>query len=450
MYHPVLVARSQEALERAYQSALPSGLQRYPVDHCAQMTKALAGAVNSEGQRLRRLTPPEESFIVNEQLLTPIDFRYWAERYAFINAGGTRLQRLTPFWESQEIILQELARIQLDRATTGHPDGILVNILKARQLGASTLGAALVTHRVVTHTHVRALLASDVPDNSGSEGLFGMYERIVANLPWFLHPREQFHKKDTHIIFTTGSAIIVESGKSMKGGLQDKGGQKGNLGRSRTYSTLHLTELSGWERPEQVNDSLMPAVPRSSRTLAIKESTAKGRHNWHHQDWLLGERGLGRYTNVFIPWYCEVKKNWLPAPLDWTPSEETLAHARRAEADGPRWLHRPVSLSREQLRWYEEEREAAIARGELSKFLEEQAADPEECFQHSGRSIFTVDQLQYLARLAKPMIDCWTVEPAKDIATFRAEELAELTRLRALAITAEQADLARPRDLDGR
>src|SRR5258708_36600191 len=82
------------------------------------------------------------------------------------------------------------------------------------------MGAARVTHRVTTQTHVRALLASDVPDNSGSEGLFGMYERLVANLPWWLAPPEKFHQKNQHIVFETGSAILVESGKSLKGGPQ--------------------------------------------------------------------------------------------------------------------------------------------------------------------------------------------------------------------------------------
>ena len=291
---------------------------------------------------------------------------------------------------------------------------------------------------MVTQTHVRALLASDVPDNSGSEGLFGMYERLVANLPWWLAPAEQFHQKNQHIIFETGSAILVESGKSMKGGLQDKGGQKGQLGRSKTFSTVHLTELSTWEAPEQIDDSLMPAVPRSPRTLGIKESTAKGRHNWHHEDWLLGTRSRGRWTNVFIPWYAEETKYWLPAPLDWTPSEDTLAEARKAEAAGPLYLHRPVTLSRHQLYWWEETRAAYAEKGELARFLEEYASDPESCFQAAGRSIFTLDQLQYLRRLARPPIDCWSVAPARDLA----ESHAEAKRERELARNAEAAALA--------
>lgn len=440
LYAQSVIDRAQAQLEQALAAAFPKGLTRYPVATCAAMTARLAGAWDpAKRVPTRRLTPEEDAFVAGERLLGKIDFRYWAERYVFINAGGTGLQRLYPLWETQEIFLRECARIQEQRVATGHPDGVLINALKARQGGLSTLGAALNTHRATTQGHVRTLLASDVPDNSGSEGLFGMYERIVANLPWWLAPAEKFHAKNAHIIFHSGSAILVESGKSMKGGLQDKGGQKGQLGRSKTFSSVHLTELSTWEAPEQIDDSLMPAVPRSPRTLGIKESTAKGRHNWHHEDWLLGQRGRGRWTNVFIPWYAEETKYWLPAPVDWIPSEDTLLEARKAAQAGPIYLHREVTLSRNQLYWWEETREAYASKGALAKFLEEYASDPESCFQASGRSIFTLDQLQYLRRLARPMIDCWRVDPAKDLKPLHEAERAQAEARRQEAARAEAA-----------
>jgi hypothetical protein len=194
----------------------------------------------------------------------------------------------------------------------------------------------------------------------------------------------------------------------------------------------------------------MPAVPRSPITLGIKESTAKGRHNWHHEDWLVGQRGRGRWTNVFIPWYAEETKYWLPAPAAWVPNPDTLVEARKAEDAGPIYLHRPTVLSRNQLFWWEETRTIYAEKGQLARFLEEFASDPESCFQASGISIFTLDQLQYLKRLQRPMIDCWTVAPAADLSREKAEEL----NLRALARReeAERVEAARraPRDPGGR
>lgn len=441
-----MVQRAQERLEAAYQSALPHGLVRYPVPFCEAMVRRLTPAVDAEGRLVRKLTPEEDAFIGNEEILTKIDFRYWAERYCKISTA-MGLQNLSPMWESQEIILGRLAALERDRAESGHPDGLLANILKARQEGVSTLLQALLTHRITTHTYVNAMTASDVPENSGSEGQFGKCELIVQHLPWYLKPAKKFHKKDTHLAFANGSWVTVESGKSMKGGLQDAGGTKGNLGRSKTFSVIHLTEISTWERPEQIEDGLMPAVPRSPRTLMGKESTAKGRHNWHHEDWLQSVRGRGRFIAIFLPWYA-LAKYWLPAPVDWVPSATTLAHATKVTQEGPQWLGRSVTLSRNQLYWYEETRATYAERGDLAKFLEEYAADPEECFQHSGKSIFTHEQLEYLDRLAKPPIAVWGVNPARDLSDIRQSELAEIRRLKALAL--EHADTPAPEVVDGR
>lgn len=444
MYHPTIVARAQERLERAYVKAFPEGLTRYPVDECAHLADRLAGAVTPEGQLTRRLTPEEDRFIANERLITKIDYRYTAERYHYIRSDKG-LQRLYPLFEPQAIILDRLGKLQLERAETGHPDGLLANVLKARQEGVSTLVQSLCAHRVTTHTHVNALTASDVPENSGSEGIFGKFELIVDNLPWYLRPRTKFHKKDTHWVFENGSWMTVESGKSMKGGLQEEGGTKGNLGRSRTYTVGHLTELSTWERPEQIDDGLLPAVPRSPRTLLCKESTAKGRHNWHHHDWLQavkwqGQGAVGgRFIAIFLPWYA-LSKYWLPAPVGWLPTLTTLQHAQKVEREGPRWLGRSVHLSRNQLFWYEQTRADYEAKDTLAKFLEEYAADPEECFQHSGRSIFSLRQLEILQGLAKPLKDCWAVNPAKDLSEIRQAELAQIRLTRSLAATVAETE----------
>lgn len=698
MYAAALVAAAQHRLEVAFREAFPKGLVRYPVDVCAAMAQRLAPAVDPEGNPTRRLTPEEDSFIANERLLTKIDYRYCAERYHKIRTENG-LQPLFPLWEPQEIILQRLAEIQLSRQATGHPDGVLANILKARQEGCclapttrvltadlrwvslrelavgtrviatdehspgfrqsrkmrtavveakrevrrpafrlvmdngevliataehrflfrktggvdtlwktagqavvgdrirvitqpwgspdhfdawygglldgegscgvkagagvsvnvtqvfgavydeaerylkqrgysfryevderkptatskfgqqpvgrlvlgrmgelfkllglcrpvrfigllwwegkelpgkkiggcwsrivsitplgvrtmidlqtsaqtfiaegfvshnSTIAQSLCVHRVTTHTHVNALTASDVPENSGSEGIFGKFELMVEHLPWYLKPATKFHKKDTHWVFDNGSWMTVESGKSMKGGLTEEGGSKGNLGRSKSFSVCHLTELSTWERPEQIDDGLMPAVPRSHRVLVIKESTAKGRHNWHHTDWLLGQRGRGRFTNIFLPWYA-LAKYWLPAPVGWIPADSTLAHAQKAEQEGPQWLGHPVRLSRNQLYWYEDTRITYTEKGKLANFLEEYAADPEECFQHSGKSIFSIDDLQYLDKLAKPPIDVWTVNPAKDLSAIRSSELEQIRLHKQLAATVAESPQA--------
>lgn len=434
MYSAEVIAAREATLLQALGSTLPTGvLERYPATHCHEQTRRLARLWNPDRrEQFRPLTQDEQAFVLNEQLLSKIDFPYWAERYAYIQADAQTLKPMYPLWESQTLILAEIAHQEATRARAGYPDGLLFNILKARQLGASTLCQSLLAHRTTTHTYVKTLIASDVPDNSGSQGLFGMTERVVEHLPWWLKPAERFHTKDKHMVFTNGSSVIVESGKSMKGGLTEEGGQKGQLGRSKTYSAVHLSELSTWEYPETIDDSLMPAIPQTPRTLMARESTAKGRHNWWHTEWQLAEEGLGRCFNIFIPWYAEQQKYWLPAPLDWGPSADTLAFAARAEATGPRWMRRPVTLSRNQLYWYEQRKAEAVRKEVLFKFLEEYPAEPGEAFQYSGRSIFTVATMDRLEQQARPLLDVWTVRPhaelLEDRERMRGEQAAEQRR----------------------
>jgi hypothetical protein len=418
MYAPTIIAAGEARLAKRFSHLFPQGFTRYRPQDSIAISATLVEAHDPDTNQLRRaLTDAERLFILNEQLLGKVDFGYFAERYVQVNKAGQELAPLYPLWESQTLILAELARVEAARRAEGHPDGILANILKGRQLGCSTLAQALVSHRVVTHSDVRALIGSDTPDNSGSDGLFGMTELIVANLPWWLKPTERFHTKNQHIHFENGSRVRTESGKSMKGSLTEKGGSKGQMGRSKTYSVVHLSELSTWEHAEQIDDSLMPAVPITPRTLMLCESTAKGRANWWHKQWLAAARGSDpRFVDIFIPWYAEKSKYWLPAPPTWAPDQLTLEFARRAEIEGPKYMHRSVTLTREQLRWYEQTRRTFDEKGQLYKFLEEYPATPEEAFQYSGRGIFPIAVQERIRAAARPTLAVLEIKPRAELA----------------------------------
>lgn len=427
---------------------LPGGqLTRHSFDDRRLMVKQLNRLHHKTGELTSPLTQDEQLFCLNEQILTKWDYEYWATGYAMIIRPDEGLSPLYPLWESQKLILQEIGKQQEERTAIGHPDGLLGNILKGRQLGASTLCQSMLAHRVTTQSYTFGLIASDVPSNSGSTGLFGKLELTVAQLPWWLKPKELFHEKNQHIVFANeqgepGSSIIVESGKSMKGALQDEGGSKGQLGRSKTYSIGHLSELSTWENAGQIDDALLPAIPQTTRTLLMLESTAKGKGNWWHKQWNTTGKGLNRFFNIFIPWYAEQSKNWRPAPVDWVPDEDVLAYANRVEATSHLYMRRTYRLTREQLYWYYTEKRNATEKGTLYKFLEEQPAEPADAFQYSGRSIFTPAVLDDLRNKAKPVKAVWAVEPTSLITEIRTIDAEE----RSIAAAASEAQVraARP------
>lgn len=423
MYHPALIAERERIVARQFRATFPDGLPWYSVSDSAQLTASAMAAVVEDGSFRRALTEEEQQFVGSCQLRVIFDFPYFAERFCWIDEEGHGLRRLSPFWESQTLVLDQLGRIEQANRESGSPDGLLLNILKARQLGVSTLSEAFVAHRIVTRAHIRALSGADVEEQAGY--LFRMVVRIYDQLPWFLKPGRVYFNKNREITLSNQSFLKTAWGQSTRGALQavsGQEGQKGSIGRGQTFSVVHISELPTWQNPEQLDTALLPAIPVASDTLVLFEATAESAGDWWHTHWLTSAAGHGRFKNIFIPWSAEPAKYSLPAPLDWTPSASTRAHAEKNERDSPKWFAgRTVRLSRDQLYWYERTRAFYDSKGQLYKFLKEYPADDHECFQYSGRSVFTLEQLEAIDKAGslRPLRDVWAVEPALAVAQLR-------------------------------
>ncbi|HXU02822.1 MAG TPA: hypothetical protein VN903_17775, partial [Polyangia bacterium] len=167
MFAPSVIAAKEADLNDKLQGRLPGWpLQRHDHAVCWAMRDQLAHAVDDKGVSTRPLTEDEATFILHERLLVPHDFRYWAERYAVIVKESQDAESLFPLWESQELFLEHVGHLEATRLETQHPDGILVNVLKARQLGLSSLTEMILTHRLTTQTSVRGLVAADTQEQS--------------------------------------------------------------------------------------------------------------------------------------------------------------------------------------------------------------------------------------------------------------------------------------------
>lgn len=414
MFDPAVIAIKQRRLEVTVLADFPQGLVRPSVAEARSVSAYLMDLWDPETQTTTRpLRPDEARWVQQAQLLSAIDFRFWAERWAMVNKGGERLEPLFPLWVSQELVLGKLAEIERTQQH-GYQDGCLVTTLKARQLGVSTLTQCLLTHRVTTRPHTRSLTASDEADTTGY--LFEMSDRILQHLPWFLKPAETkgVRAGERRILaWDTGSEMRSQPGKSMRGqNVEESGESRGQIGRGFTFSAVHLSELSSWESPEQIDGSLFPGIPISPRVVGVLESTAKGRHNWWHKQWLRATEHDHRFRPVFIPWYAEPDKWRLKPPSGWLPSTATLAHAAQAAVEGPKWLGTAVSLTADQLYWYERGRADAEREGTLATFLSEYPALPEESFQFSGRSIFSLETRERVKAQARPLAAVWSIEPA--------------------------------------
>lgn len=338
-----------------------------------------------------------DAFIRHEMARCKVDFDYWARRYAFLKDKKMSLVRYNPT-AVQKLLLKRISDEEWDALSGRTGDGIILSVLKARQLGISTISEIIIAHRTFFYGNSTALIAADTDERTPN--LFEMLVRVLDNLPWWMRPRSidpetDYRVKNKQLLFHDQDSVIrFGSSSNMAGGEKQK--DKGALGTGQTFPLCHLSELALWQNAGQIDDSLMPSIPMSPRTFAIFESTAKGRNNWWHHRWIDAKKGLGRRKPVFIPWYTDPDTYKKPAPSNFTPSEVALNHAERVAKTSAPWVGYSVHLTRDQLFWWEMTRKEYAAHKELYKFVAEYAADDMEAFQNPTSSVFGADLIDEL------------------------------------------------------
>ena len=407
MYHPKIIDRRLSRLADTIRRDLDPAFEfhDFSIPDVAERAESLSKLYDPTSAALiRPLSVDEEAWIRHEINRCKVDFLYWATRYAFLKTKDMSLVRLVPT-AVQEVLLRKIADAEFDAINGNTGDGIIFSVLKARQLGVSTISEIIIAHRVFFYGHTTALIAADVDERT--QNLYEMLVRILDNLPWWMRPQSSDPKKDYRVknqqLFFSDQDSVIRMGSSanMQGG--DSGQEKGSMGTGMTLPLVHLSELALWENPYQIDDALMPSIPYSPRTFAIFESTAKGRGNWWHEKWEDAKRGLGRRRPIFIPWYTDPSTYKLPAPVDWEPAERTKLHAEKVEQTSFRWIGKVVKLTKDQMYWWERTRAEYASGRTLNKFLAEYAADDMEAFQNSTVGVFPSDLISDMRDRANKM-----------------------------------------------
>lgn len=423
MYSPAVSARQAEQILRTprYRQHFPQGIPDYTPRDARALSAQIEQTRDEKGQSRRGLTGEEQDFVAAALFRILYDAPWFLETFCYIDQEGHGLRPLYPLWESQQFVLDRLGELEEKRLKDRSPDGLLLNILKVRQVGVTTLGVCLVTHRILTQTHIRGLLGADIESQAGY--MFRMAERVYQHLPWFLKPTRTGFNKDREMLFSNASSVKTAWGKTTRGALQEAGGTKGNIERGRTHAVWHIGELATWDNPEQLDTAFFPGVPVSRAVLGILESTAELADDWWHRQWQTTRDGYGRFFNVFIPNYGVPSKYSLHPPEGWAPSDLTKAWLAKAERESPQWCGgQTIRPTAAQAFWYESTRAYYEKKGDLAGFLREYPSDDEECFQYAGTQIFTLEQHERLAAASRPLLDVWAVEPSREIAELKRVE----------------------------
>lgn len=251
---------------------------------------------------------------------------------------------------------------------------VRIIILKARQMGFSTLVEAVIFWLAVTAFNVECMIVAHTDE--ATKNLFRMSKRFLEHLPEKIRPMQQASNAQ-ELVF---AKPVRQKGKG--GGLNSRircataGGE--GIGRSYTLRALHISEFAFWPGNKmQTLNGLLQAVPDLPGTLIIIESTAKGFEDFKKLwDKAVDAQSTGRedYIPVFFPWHEMKSYRRTPPPgFKRTAEEEELAKA--------------FSLDDEQLAW----RRWCIDNncgGDIDLFRQEYPASPDEAFIATGHCVF--------------------------------------------------------------
>jgi len=335
------------------------------------------------GRLTRALSQQEQRFITNERKLCALDFRnYWLPRYAYIVNWQKQPQRFTPN-VAQQIVMDLWAE---DEAAG---TAIMMQQLKARRLGVSTISELNVCHRYQFQPYSSCVVAS--ADPAKTIEMAGIIKYALDQQPWWLLPQgDPKIKHGIPVAFPDmHNTLAIQAGNQFTG-----------VARGSSPNVVHLSELVEWQDADQLIDgALLPSILDDPKVFLILEST--GGPGWWEQKWEQVKRDWARRTGkirpIFLPWYvgtdiyptpADLRKR--PIPGDWIPQDATVKHAERARqyvlstpllfkhlAQG----HSNWQMPREQMWWREIGYQSAREQKVLHIFLAEYCADDFEAFQ---------------------------------------------------------------------
>ena len=283
------------------------------------------------------------------------------QNLAIIDKGG-RMMPLVPNWAQRELIgaLSEQAKRNLPMRAI---------ILKARQMGMSTVTQALMFLNCNGLPNYSALVAAHNDDSSTN--VFDKARIMQEMLPdGMKRPMAQSNRKELIWAAPHRSRLIVQTA-----------GRK-SLGRSYTLQSLHASELAFWPNPTESMNAVSQSFPNTPGTLMVIESTANGMAGEFYTRWVnavkqQSEDPFTGFVPIFLPWtvfadYRMPVKDHRDG-LDQLDEEEA-----RLRADG---------VDDEQLEW----RRMMIrdyCSGDVMTFKQEYPKSWQEAFQVSGRIVF--------------------------------------------------------------
>ncbi len=282
---------------------------------------------------------------------------------------------------AQQMLLDAVKR----EREAGRPPRIL--ILKARQLGLSTITEGMMFQDSATRRLVQTLIVAHRDDSTTK--LFRMNKLFFDYLPRKLQPMCK-HSNAKELVFENPTRDPAE--KRRRPGLMSSircVTANDGMGRSETLNNVHLSEFAFWKgNKNEILDGVMQAVPAELNTLVVIESTANG-YNEFKDLWDGAMAGTNGWVPLFIAWFHEEKYRMeVTEGTVWDEEERSLMEAYHLDPEQMAWRRWCIAVN---------------CHGDKRKFQQEYPSTPEEAFLFSGTPFFNnEDILLWLAAAREP------------------------------------------------
>jgi hypothetical protein len=343
-------------------------------------------AHHSLDEATQALSDDDNAWINSEIARCMRDPRYYLENYHVVRTEQEGLKTLYPFWESQDIFYNEVRSFQL----RGEPVRMLV--LKARQLGLTTISQGLLVHKTIFSEACNSLdVAQDIQQSSY---MFEMSRIAIDSLPWWMRPEIRYETKGNQIVFDRKDDLMRQVKPGLKSNIFVEAANKPTgVARGKSINCLHGSELASWPDGEQLTKSIFPTM-NTPDTLAILESTALGRQGFWYKFWKQAINGKAsgesRWHPLFIE-YFRVKKYSIPitAGKVFHPTKDEEIFRTKI------YVEKGVEISDATLNWKRiMMKEFVATEGDDSGFYGEYPATWQEAFQGTGICAFNKRMLQ--------------------------------------------------------
>ncbi len=244
-------------------------------------------------------------------------------------------------------------------------------VLKARQLGITTISLALDLYWLYRYPHLNGELITD--SESNRDYFRSILQDYMKSLPRALkYPTTQMNRNQ--LILKNGSKLLFAiASKKNKG-----------LGQGKGITLLHATEVSTYENEDGFKSLMGSLSDKHPHRLFIFESTAKG-FNMFYDLWDAAERASSMHP-IFIGWWRKE---------DYAITNDDIrfsAYCGKPTPEERDWIKQvekryDFKITESQLAWYRWKLNEEML-GDEEMMMQEYPTLPEQAFIFSGSKFF--------------------------------------------------------------